>query len=79
MNVAEIISNPYLGLSATDRLILLTLAGHTAGLRTEEIARLSGSRYRWVARQVSAPVKMGLLRRIGPSKYALNDCSKPLS
>ena len=72
----EIITNRFLGLTATDRLIVLIVAEYSAGMRLEEIARLTGSRYRWVARQVSALTQMGVLRRVAPGIYALNDRSE---
>ena len=74
--VAELLVNPYLSLSATDRLILLTVAKHVTGLRIEDIARFTGSKYRWVARQVSHLAEMGILRRVAPGTYALNDGSE---
>jgi DNA-binding IclR family transcriptional regulator len=77
--VAELVANSHLGLTATDRLILLTLADRPKGLRIEEIARLSGSRFRWVARQVATLTKMGILRHVAPGTYALNDRSESQS
>jgi DNA-binding IclR family transcriptional regulator len=54
----------------------MVLADHPRGLRIEEIARLSGSRFRWVARQVSTLTKMGILRHVAPGTYALNNPSE---
>lgn len=71
--VAEYLLNPYLCLTPTDRLILLTLAEHLTGMRIEEVARATGSKFRWVARQVSKLAQMGIIRRVGPGTYVLTD------
>lgn len=71
--VAEFIVNPTLSLSASDKLILLTVADHIAGMRIEEIAAVTGSRFRWIARQVSKLTQMGILRRVAPGTYALSE------
>lgn len=71
--VAQYLINPYLCLTPTDRLILLSLAERVAGMRIEEIAATTGSKFRWIARQVSKLAQMGILRRVGPGFYALSD------
>jgi len=75
--VAEFIVNPYLSLSATDKLILVELAEYVSGMRLEDIARATGSKLRWVARQVSKLSQLGLLRRVAPGTYALTDRPEP--
>ena len=71
--VAEYLDNPSLGLTPTDRLILLTLADHATGLRIEDVIRVTGSKFRWVAREISKLAELGILRRVGPGTYALSD------
>lgn len=71
--VAEYLVNPYLCLSATDRLILLTLAEHLTGLRIEDLAHVTGAKFRWLAKRVGRLTEIGLVRRVEPGKYALGD------
>jgi predicted transcriptional regulator len=42
------------------------------GSRIEDIARLTGSKYRWIATEVSKLTRIGILRRVGPNTYAMN-------
>ena len=72
--IAEFLINPYLSLTATDKLVLLTLAEHVTGLRVEELAHVSGAKFRWLAKRVGRLTELGLVRRIEPGKYALSDC-----
>ncbi len=72
--VAAYLANSLLNLSATDRLILMALADHVAGMRIEDIAAATGSKFRWIARQVSKLARMGILHRVSPGKYAIADC-----
>ena len=71
--MADFLANTYLGLTPTDKLILLTLADRVSGMRIEEIASAAGSRFRWVAREISKLTDMGIVRRVGPGTYALTD------
>jgi DNA-binding IclR family transcriptional regulator len=57
-------------------LILLTLADHAVGMRIEEIARITGAKFRWIARQVSKLAQMGIVRRVGPGTYALTESAE---
>jgi hypothetical protein len=68
----NILGDPTLGLTATDRIILLHLGQYPAGCRIEYIARCTGSRYRWIEKQVSKLTRIGLLQRVGPNTYAIN-------
>jgi hypothetical protein len=68
----RILGDPNLGLSATARIILLHLAQSPAGSRIEDIARLTGSKYRWVENHVSKLTRAGILRRVAPNTYAIN-------
>ncbi|MGB8478555.1 MAG: hypothetical protein WCE63_06910 [Acidobacteriaceae bacterium] len=61
-----------LALTATDRIILLSLSAYPLGQRIEDIARSTGSKYRWVANQVSKLTRLGILRRVAPNTYAIN-------
>jgi len=61
-----------LALTATDRIILLSLSAYPLGQRIEDIARLTGSKYRWIANQVSKLTRLGVLRRVAPNTYAIN-------
>ena len=71
--IAEFLISPCFSLTATDRLILVTLANHATGMRIADIARLSGSKFRSIARQVSKLAQMGILRRVAAGAYALSD------
>lgn len=68
----QILGNPTLGLTPTDRIILFHLAQSPLGSRIEDIARLTGSKYRWIATEVSKLTRIGILRRVGPNTYAMN-------
>jgi predicted transcriptional regulator len=68
-----ILSDLSLGLTATDRVILLHLAQDLAGSRIEDIARSTGSRYRRIENQVSKLTRLGILQRVRPNTYAIND------
>jgi len=70
--VENILGDPTLELTATDRIILLHLGQHPSGSRIEDIARCTGSKYRWVENQVSKLTRVGLLQRVGPNTYAIN-------
>jgi len=70
--IATILADPALGLTATDRLILLLLAQSPAGSRVEDIAHTTGSKYRWVENEVSKLTRLGVIRRIGPNTYTIN-------
>jgi hypothetical protein len=61
-----------LGLTATDRVVLFHLAQYPEGQRVEDIARLTGSRYRWIENEAYKLVQLGVLRRVGPNTYAIN-------
>jgi hypothetical protein len=67
----------YLCLTQTDRLILLTLADHVSGLRIEDVARVTGSKFRWGAREISKLAQMGILHRVAPGTYALSEEAEP--
>ncbi|MGB8477324.1 MAG: hypothetical protein WCE63_00605 [Acidobacteriaceae bacterium] len=60
------------GLTATDRVILLFLGEYPLGQRIEDIARSTGSKYRQIANEISKLTRMGLLRRVSPATYAIN-------
>ena len=68
----RILGNPNLGLTPTDRIVLFHLTQHPLGSRIEDIARFTGSKYRWVATEVSKLTRIGILRRVGPNTYAMN-------
>jgi hypothetical protein len=70
--LATILGDPTLWLTATDRLILLLLAQSPAGSRVDDIARATGSKYRWIATEVSKLARIGILRRVAPNTYAIN-------
>lgn len=69
--VAEYLANPLFSLTATERLILVALSDQATGMRIEDIARVTGSKFRWVARQVSRLLSLGILHRVSPGTYAL--------
>jgi len=71
--VADFLSNTYLCLTPTDRLILLSLAERMAGMRIEDLAHVTGAKFRWLARRVGRLTELGLVRRVAPGKYALID------
>lgn len=71
--VADFLTNSFLCLTPTERLILLTLAEHVTGLRTEDLAHVSGAKFRWLAKRVGRLTELGLVRRVAPGKYALSD------
>lgn len=69
--IQEYIMNPCVSLTATDKLILLTLAEHVTGLRIEDIARVTGSKFRWMQREISRLTRLGVLRRVSPGTYSI--------
>lgn len=70
--LSTILANESLALTATDRIILLHLAQSPAGERIEEIARLTGSKYRWIESEVFKLTRIGILCRVAPNRYAIN-------
>ena len=70
--IQQYFTNPYLNLTATDRLVLLILTEHITGLRIEDIARATGSRFRWMQREISRLTGLGVLRRVSPGTYTIN-------
>jgi predicted transcriptional regulator len=68
----SILGDPSLGLTATDRIVLIHLAQYPEGLRVEDIARSTGSRYRWVENEACKLAQLGILRRVAPNTYAIN-------
>jgi hypothetical protein len=68
----NILGDPRLGLTATDRVVLIHLAKYPAGQRVEDIARSTGSRYRWVENEAHKLTQLGVLRRLAPNTYAIN-------
>ncbi|MGA2167513.1 MAG: hypothetical protein ABSG62_04835 [Terracidiphilus sp.] len=68
----SILGDSSLGLTATDRVVLIHLAKHPAGQRVEDIARSTGSRYRWVENEAHKLTQLGILRRLAPNTYAVN-------
>ena len=70
--IESILGNPSLGLTATDRIVLLHLASYPEGQRVEEIARITGSRYRWIENETHKLTQLGVLRRVAPNTYAVN-------
>ena len=71
-SLESILGDPSLGLTATDRIILIHLAQYPEGQRVEDIARLTGSRYRWVENEAYKLAQTGILRRVAPNTYAIN-------
>jgi len=67
-----ILGDPNLGLTATDRVVLIHLAKFPEGQRVEAIARCTGSRYRWVENETHKLTQLGILRRLAPNTYAIN-------
>lgn len=70
--LANILSDPNHGLTATSRVILLHLVQCPYGARIEEIAFSTGCKYRWVEAQVSRLTRLEILRRVAPGTYAIN-------
>ena len=68
----SILGDPNLGLTATDRVVLIYLAQYPEGQRLEDIARFTGSRYRWVENEAYKLTQIGVLRRVAPNTYAIN-------
>ena len=77
--LADFVINSFASSTATERLILLALAERASGMRIEEIARATGSRFRWVAQRVSALTMRGILCRVAPGTYALSNCAESRS
>jgi len=71
-SLESILGDPSLGLTATDRIILIHLAQYPEGQRVEDFARLTGSRYRWVENEACKLAQTGILRRVAPNTYAIN-------
>jgi hypothetical protein len=71
-SLERILGDHSLGLAATARIILLYLAQSPSGARIEDIARYTGSGYRWIEKQVSKLTRVGILRRVGRNTYAIN-------
>ena len=67
----SILGDPNLGLTATDRMILLCLQQFPEGCRVEDIAKLTGSKYRWIESEVLRLTRIGVLRRVAPNTYAI--------
>jgi hypothetical protein len=67
----SILGDPTLRLTPTDRMILLCLQQFPQGCRVEDIARLTGSKYRWIESEVSRLTRIGVLRRVAPNTYAV--------
>jgi predicted DNA-binding transcriptional regulator len=63
------------GLPATARIILMYLVNLPNGARIEDIARDTGSKYRWVEATVLKLHRETVLQRVGPNSYALNPAS----
>jgi hypothetical protein len=68
----SILGDPSLCFTATDRIILLHLSQYPTGSRIEDIARSTGSKYRWIENQVSRLTRIGILQRVAPNTYAIN-------
>jgi len=46
-------------------------------LRIEDVARVTGSKFRWGAREISKLAQMGILHRVAPGTYALSEEAEP--
>jgi hypothetical protein len=67
-----ILGTQRLGLTATDRVVLIHLAQYPGGQRVEDIARSTGSRYRWIENEAYKLTQISVLRRVAPNTYAIN-------
>jgi hypothetical protein len=70
--IETILNYPNLGLTATDRFLVLHLSKYPAGQRIEDIARLTGSKYQRVAVETYKLARLGVLTRTAPNAYAVN-------
>lgn len=70
--IESILTNPALELTPTDRLVVLQLAQSPSGLRIDDIAKSTGSKYRWIENEVLRLTRIGVLLRVAPNTYAIN-------
>ena len=70
--ISTIFSDEALELTATDKVIILHLAQYPDGLSVEEICHATGSKFRWIEKEVSRLTRLGVLIRIAPNTYTID-------